>query len=96
MFAPTFHCLLAQGAAVCPQCVWYEVLAGLIEDTGPIALMALVINPLSNFCSFAGPLQLCRVAKVSESCSHQILCCFFFLWQFCYRQIYVHAEVSQL
>lgn len=51
--------------------------AGLIEaDARSIALMALVINPLSDFCSFVGPLQLCRVAKVLESCSHPILCCF--------------------
>ena len=79
MFAPTFHCLLAQGAAACPQCVWNEVLAGLTEeDTRSRALMALVTNPFLNFCSFAGPLQISRAAKVSQSCSHQILCCFFF------------------
>lgn len=71
MFAPTFRRLLAQGAAACPQCVWNEVLAGLIEeDARPIALLALVINPLPKFCSFAGPLQLSRVAEAvhTKSC----------------------------
>lgn len=94
MFAPTFHCLLAQGAAACPQCVWNEVLAGLIEeDARPIALMALVINPLSNFCSFAGPLQ---DGKSVRKLFTQSLALLFLLWQLCYRQIYVHAEVPQL
>lgn len=64
---------------MCPQCVWNEVQAGLIEaHTRSIALTALVISLLSKFCSFAGPLQFCSVAKVPESCSHQILGCFLF------------------
>lgn len=68
MFAPTFHCLIAQDAAACPQCVWNEVLAGLTEeDARPIALMALVINPLSNICSFAG-WQKCQKAVHTKCC----------------------------
>lgn len=82
-FIPNAPLLPSQCTAACPQCDWNEVQAGLIEaDARSIALMALVINPLSNFCSFMGPLQLCRVARVSESCSHQILCCFLFYGNF--------------
>lgn len=54
-FPPAFYCLPAEGAAACPESAQMEVSAGLIaEDTRPIAQMPLVLNPLSNFCSFVG------------------------------------------
>lgn len=93
MFAPTFHSLLAPGAAGCPHSVCgLTVLPGLTEDPRSVALTAVLVNPLLNSCSFRSlGWQKCQTAAHAQSC---ISFFFFFLFHSNFVSLSIQGALS--